>query len=65
MTLNLLEKSTKQSEKQLQEAETADSPLQIKLISMLGLNKYFLDKFVFKRKIPSNYALTKNTISEK
>ena len=30
--------------------ETLDSPLQMKLISYLGLKKYMIDNFVFKRK---------------
>ena len=34
---------------------TVDSPLQIQLVKMLGLKNYLLDKFVFRRKSPSNY----------
>lgn len=34
-----------------------DSPLQLKLIKMLGLNKYFMDNFIFKRKPSSIFSL--------
>ena len=37
--------------------EHSDSPLQVKLVKMLGLKDYMLDKFVFRRKEPSNYTL--------
>jgi len=37
-----------------EEHGTVDSPLQIQLVKMLGLKNYVLDKFVFRRKQPSN-----------
>ena len=36
--------------------ESLDSPLQMKLISYLGLKKYMIENFVFKRK-PSSILL--------
>lgn len=35
--------------------ESMDSPLQMKLISMLGLKNYMLENFVFKRKPTSTF----------
>lgn len=32
-----------------------DSPLQMRLIKYLGLKKYMMDNFIFKRKPSSNY----------
>lgn len=58
MTLNLFSEPQEEPQSQNSRPETTDSPLQIKLITMLGLNKYFLDRFVFKRKIPSIHPLT-------
>jgi hypothetical protein len=52
--------------KQLPASETCgnvDSPLQLKLIKMFGLQSYLLENFVFRRKPPSTPAPTKPTPS--
>lgn len=37
--------------------ESIDSPLQVRLVKMLGLKNYLLDKFVFRRKPSCNLHL--------
>ena len=44
--------------------EHSDSPLQIKLVKMLGLKKYMLDKFVFRRKEPCTFCCIQPISSE-
>ena len=41
-------------------ASSIDSPLQLKLINYLGLKKYMMDNFIFKRKPSSKYAIIKS-----
>ena len=43
--------------------EHSDSPLQIKLVKMLGLKKYMLDKFVFRRKESCTFCSIQPTLS--
>lgn len=35
--------------------QSIDSPIQIKLINMLGLKNYVIENFIFRRKPTSNY----------
>ena len=44
--------------------EHSDSPLQIKLVKMLGLKNYMLDKFVFRRKESCIFCPIQPTLSE-
>lgn len=58
ITCSLLNDTCKQG-------ESVDSPMQLKLINYLGVKKYMIEKFIFRRKEPGNpflnlgYALRK------
>lgn len=42
--------------------EEQDSPLQVRLIKLLGLKNYFVDRFVFKRR-PSSTPILRQSMS--